>query len=383
MAYVAEEKLTVASNLEEKGIVPMQSAPRNEPAPVSPTMDIASSFFKNTGELLGKLDAVPKQAMQLKDVFDIVGNISSGMDGMSELFTKEHLTLSDGLSIAGKIASGVVGVLEAMALGPEAGVISASAMIGGSIISYVTDLRQKQGAYTAAKQQEYEKAKGTFIMNDGGAGAYIDFAAKISRPPTHKWKMPGTDPARDVMRSQGKGAYDLTNPIPMAVADQMAPKNYMPVITRYNLADDLMPIKKSYFEEMAGLRKRLLAAGYDLGNQAFLNEALQSKEYAARYDKEHGTHTLEKTLLTIKETAYHVVDQANDGRQIVDDLPAKQRRRAVQPNGTVGKSVVINVNRPLIEHLTITSASVNDGVDNMRRQIEEALLDILNSTDIR
>ena len=46
-----------------------------------------------------------------------------------------------------------------------------------------------------------------------------------------------------------------------------------------------------------------------------------------------------------------------------------------------GRVININLNRPMIEHFTINTKEVKGGLNDLKHQVEEVLLEILNSAN--
>jgi hypothetical protein len=128
------------------------------------------------------------------------------------------------------------------------------------------------------------------------------------------------------------------------------------------------------------LQQQLIAAGTTGGNAGFVQEVAKAREDAQRYGRMHHTHILERTDLAIRESAYDLLNRANGQRQIEDDPPIAKKSSRMAGAGT-GRTVVINLNRPLIEHFTITASDTKTGISNLKEQVEQALLEVLNNAN--
>jgi hypothetical protein len=77
---------------------------------------------------------------------------------------------------------------------------------------------------------------------------------------------------------------------------------------------------------------------------------------------------------------YNTANKRENNKTDVDYLLGE--RPIVRPEFETGKkAIIINLNRPMIEHFTVHVGNSREGVGELKKAVEEVLLEILNSAN--
>ena len=104
---------------------------------------------------------------------------------------------------------------------------------------------------------------------------------------------------------------------------------------------------------------------------------------AKNYGHLQHTKIAEMAQLTERSTfagLYNTADKRENNKTDVDYLLGE--RPIIRPESETGKkAIIINLNRPMIEHFTVHVGNSREGVGELKKAVEEVLLEILNSAN--
>ncbi len=124
--------------------------------------------------------------------------------------------------------------------------------------------------------------------------------------------------------------------------------------------------------------------------------ALDKSSRTAKWAKKQSDEIQRQFNLAHPDLVFHVpTDQEITNARLRElGLPQEPNERKPQksnantaahfhssPVNQAGKSVTINLNKPMIEHFTINAKEVKEGLNDLKRRVEEILLEILNSAN--
>ncbi|MES2701868.1 MAG: hypothetical protein V4649_04470 [Bacteroidota bacterium] len=347
--------------------------PRNRTLEAITNIGSGASIGKNTYSFFKRLPG----DKTLKTAFDLTSKMSDGVQGFTDALTKGNMTATEYMTVAKKIVSGATAVAEAFALGgPVAAIATAAVITAGTIMSVNEDAENKKKLQEQEQVKRSAWVKSTFAMTEHQADNYIKNITTIPKPTSHQWHMKNT-PLAEVVKSYGADAYTLNIPVPMAKTDQPDPRAKLLRGVKYE-EDAALPLKQSFLEETSAVRMRLLTGGAMGGRRGFEQAAIAVREQAKQYDAMNHTHTLKKAELVIKESAYNFLRIANGDKIIYD----KAYQQAPGERSREGRTIIINLNKSLIQNFTIHTAKAQDSIADLKQKVEEVLIEILHNENV-
>jgi hypothetical protein len=143
------------------------------------------------------------------------------------------------------------------------------------------------------------------------------------------------------------------------------------------------PISKGFWQHVSPVYNTLMSAGQTKGLDGFVEAYYNEVGAAKKYDYLHKSKTAEMVLLTGQTAFSDMYQNANKNGNNKPDI--QYMLRGERTNSSVSetgkKAITINLNRPMIEHFTVHVGNIREGVGELRKAVEEVLLEILNSAN--
>ena len=107
---------------------------------------------------------------------------------------------------------------------------------------------------------------------------------------------------------------------------------------------------------------------------------------AKKYDGYYHTNISRLVNSAVEESKVFLLQMANEGRVIPENnserLKNGNAKRLYTVSGGNEKTIIINLNKPIIENFIINAKDVKDGLNDFKHKVEEVLLEILNSANV-
>jgi|GEM_PF-5170657 len=347
-------------------------------------IDEFQKLADGTGKIVKVFEELCPKAKKLTQGLELASNLYEGLSVIEAASVAEGAGIIDGVSIIGEMISGMAGVASVSTMfGLPGWIVGAGLLTTGTLLSMNTQERKE----IERKNEENEvsrKALETFEMTESKANSYFSQIEALSRTETHKWHI-DQKPQKENIKKYGKEAYSLNNTFPSVIAytDALTIKRNVPPEIAH-ISEDKFPTHSSYLEKTSPLQQKLLYIGLTDGRDAFFESANRSAIKAKERDSIRGINSFAMTQSAINEVFDQIVHMSNDGK-IAAKLPrhvdAQQSVADALPINQHG-SVVINLNKPMIGSFVINTRDVKEGINNFKHEVEEVLLEILNSANV-
>ncbi len=265
------------------------------------------------------------------------------------------------------------------------GVALAAGAMAAGIYKYYDDLDKRQQEYAASVKSQRDRSDKTFYMSGGAADSFSNGLAEIYErvavavPTTETDRKMSLNPRETIKQKYGEQAYYLGyEPI------QPAMDNVMHVSLMGAMANEKeAPISKGFWQHMSPVYSALINAGETKELNGFVEAFYNEVGTAKKYDYLHKSKTAEMVPLTGKTAFSDMYQNANKNGNNKPDI--QYMLRGERTNSSVSetgkKAITINLNRPMIEHFTVHVGNSREGVGELRKAVEEVLLEILNSAN--
>ena len=311
-----------------------------------------------------------------------IKNLHSGIKSFNNL-TKVGSEVEDLLSATEKATA----VMEEIGEGSEALAGAASLassgsflgpgewIVGGAIIAsaFINDLVSENSRHKKRRlsAEGTEEALSTFYMDETEADNYINAEPKLVK--SHREQ----DEYNKAIKKYGPYAPEPSFSIPQPQTDH--PNNvFLGEATMQQNNDRLLP-QKSFADISTPMINDLITIGEKKGMGSFnrkvneLNRQISKKGYNKQY--------AEYTRSAIKIAKGRLIDESGNGYiEVGQSLPGRSSGGGFERSQS--RQIVINLNKPLIDHFTINVKDTKEGVADLKRKVEEVLLEILNSANV-
>jgi hypothetical protein len=260
----------------------------------------------------------------------------------------------------------------------------AGAMTTG-IYEYYDELDKRQKEYAASVKSQRDRSDKTFYMSGGAADNFSNGLAEIYErvavavPTTITNRKMSLNPRETIKQKYGEQAYYLGyEPIQPAMDNVM---HVSPIGAMTNEKE--APISKGFWQHMSPVYSALINAGETKGLNGFVEAFYNEVGTAKKYDHMHKSKTAEMVLLTGQTAFSDMYQNANKNGNNKPDIQYMLRgeRTNSSVSDTGKKAITINLNRPMIEHFTVHVGNSREGVGELKKAVEEVLLEILNSAN--
>ncbi len=192
--------------------------------------------------------------------------------------------------------------------------------------------------------------------------------------------------AAENLKKYGVNKAIYEPPVPLQAVDQLYQKQNIPPGMQYAAEDQpKAAVKKSFLEKTSSIEQRLEIIGRYTGKQAFDLAVREEIEGAQHHDAKYSDKLTPLVRDAANQAKQNVLKMANENRMIPDreqEIKTNSRRSSViQGDNQGGRTININLNKPMIEYFTINTNGVKEGINDFKHKVEEALLEILNSAN--
>ncbi len=264
------------------------------------------------------------------------------------------------------------------------GALAASAMAAG-MYEYNDDLDKRQQEYAASTKNQRDRSDKTFYVSGRNADNFsIELAELYERlavavPTAVADRKMSLTPRETIEQKYGEQAYYLSYDRIQPAGDNVM--HVSPIGSVTNEKEET--ISKGFWQHMSPVYNTLMSSGQTKGLDGFVEPYYNEVGTAKKYDYLHKSKTEEMVLLT-EQTAFADLYQTakkngNNKPDIQYLLDGERTNRPVYETGK--KAITINLNRPMIEHFTVHVGNSREGVGELRKAVEEVLLEILNSAN--
>ena len=262
--------------------------------------------------------------------------------------------------------------------------LEAGAIVAG-IYEYYDDLDKLQRDYAASEKSQRDRYGKTFYVSGGAADNFSNGLAEIYErvavavPTTETDRKMSMNPRETIKQKYGEHAYYLGYELIVPAMDNVMHVSPIGAMTNEKEAS----ISKGGWQHVSPVYNTLLSTGQTKGLDGFVEGYYNEVGAAKKYDYLHKSKTAETVLLT-RQTAFADLNQTanktgNNKPDIEYMLRGERTNSSVSETGK--KAITINLNRPMIEHFTVHVGNSREGVGELRKAVEEVLLEILNSAN--
>lgn len=349
-------------------------------------------------QLLG--DASPK-VKNLKAALDILGYTADGIVDGAKLLSgpAAGITAAEGIATAGEAMTGVAGIVEAAGmLGPEAaiaalGVIAIGSVVASDVPGSVNvpfEIREmadsqdmKRYLWNKERQQDREKL---IVLHHVTNLEQLDNVEK---------ELDSDYMLEDRAKRVQSGLNNTTVDFSYLTNKWLKPEPIDPQKFLADIGLPYLPPKPEITDvqrialEVKNIKEQALFDSF--GKQ--VDTAKMNKAIAEVYKKYRPPYT---ELNPRKDTAYRLPTEDEIEELQRDKLglamppgsknPHKRQIRGYQHDymgrplsQTMGRVVNIQLNKPMIENIIINANGTKEGINDLKREVEQALLEILNS----
>ena len=347
-------------------------------------IDEFQKLADSTIKIVKVFDELYPKAKKLTQGLELASNLSGGLMGIEAASVAEGAGIIDGVKIVGELVSGITGVASVPTMfGLPGWIVGAGLLTTETLLSMNTQERKEK----ERKNEENEVSRtalATFEMTEKKTNSYFSQIETLSRIETHKWHIDQI-PQKENIKKYGKEAYALNNTFPSVIAytDGLTIKRNVPPEIAHK-SEDKFPTHSSYLGKTSALQQKLLYIGHTERRDAFFESANRSAIMAKDRDRISDANSFPITQSAINEVFNQIVHMSND-RKIAATLPrhvdTQQSAHDALPISQHG-GVVINLNRPMIGSFVINTRDMKEGINNLKHEVEEVLLEILNSANV-
>jgi hypothetical protein len=362
-----------------------------------------NALSKYTGTILGladrtkdvtnAFDELYPSIRNVKTTIDFVDDLKESIAGISEIVNagKKGLSAAGVLEASADVVAGAIGVAEASAaLGPGGWIIGLGslAVAGIAYASSKSSNQQeklnfqfgdvKRSFWEAEKQKDREKLIDLYNVHNYKQLDDVEKELNSNYMVADRMRR-----VNEALRNQEVSFPNLTNKwvrpdfrnVRSDVNELFSPKLNGPLSdqkTLESMKNDLWeqavydgfghPNIKKYNEDIAKLQTRIKTTKQTKNNQIRL---------ATENDWE---------LYRRRQRNLPIPPEERNSDKSLDQVLTPDN---IVPSKTaVGRTININLNRPMIEHFTINAKEMKEGVDDFKHKVEEVLLEILNSANV-
>ena len=338
----------------------------------------------NTAAAFGEL---PRGLKTLKSSLGMLNEVGEGVKGMETMASVAEggVTIAEGITAGGEIAATAIGVAEVgAAFGPPGWVLSLAALATFAIANTTTK------APPAAEEMTTDKMKG--MIWDGEERDDREKLIKAYHPFNYEGYL-AIDRELDspeMRDDRKKRLYQQMYGSSVLETDAILFGGVLP-----DRKGEKTSIQKLGFLNTKELANEVAAIKARWAYESFggpINTKGANKEIAALYKKNKVQQAVEKAA-SAKEVSVRLAteEELEDYNLKKQGLPAKsavtgRTNRGVGSYllpvpGNGGRTITINLNKPMIEHFTINTNEIKKGLNDFKHKVEEVLLEILNSAN--
>ena len=248
-------------------------------------------------------------------------------------------------------------------------------IVGGAIVAgaFINDLisEDSHDKKRMLNAERTEDALNTFYMNNAEVDRFINVEPKVVK--SHREQ----DEYNKAMKKYGRYAFEPSFSIPQPQADH--PHNvFLGGVPMQQDNDRLLP-QKSFSDISTPIIYDLITLGEKKGMGSFNRKVNELNLQIGKngYNKQYA----EYTRSAIKIAKGHLIDESGNGYiEVGQSLPGRSSGGGFERSPS--RQIVINLNKPMIDHFTINVKDTKEGVADLKRKVEEVLLAILNSANV-
>ena len=344
----------------------------------------------------------------LEKVLETTSDVSEGVSGFAKLFlaSEDGLSIAEGLTTAGEIMAGATGVAEAStAFGPPGWVVGISTLaIGGTASILMSEPKDsgsgkmdidpnhwRQFFEDQEKQKDLEKLIDIYNvsnlkqLDDVKKEVNSDFRIEDRKKRVDKLMDDWQKEANEIKRNSFIEFPELKNkwvkPDKLG-SDEFVKKWFFP-------ADPLTDDEKLSLG-IEDIQKRY---EFDARFKHEKADTVKMNREIAEFTHLNKHYNLinpvqEMRLATEREWLLPEYDRRDLTRPPAKDAINKKQNKQSVPgyslvpfNNNNSRVININLNKPMIEHFTINTKEVKEGLNDFKHKVEEVLLEILNSAN--
>jgi len=369
-----EERSTIAANNNDTGLIVTNEL-----------LASVGETSKAVGILTGVLKTTNSGIEKFAGVVTTTGQVAASKNANTKLAQGLNGELSMYETVKAAVESIETTALITTAITGWGGVAIAAGAMAAGIYEYYDDLDKRQKAYAATVKKERVQSGKTFYMSGVNADkisnglADIYDRVAIAEPMTvTDRKMSKTQQAA-IKQKYGEQAYYLSYEPKLSARDNVLDVSQLGAMTK----GKEIPITKGFWQQMSPVYGTQMSAGQISGLEGFVAAYYNEVGAAKKYDYLHKSKTAEMVLPTGQTAFADLYQTANKSGNNKPDvqymLKGEHTNSPVHETGK--KAITINLNRPMIEHFTVHVGNSKEGVGELKRAVEEVLLEILNSAN--
>jgi len=369
-----DELKTIAANSNEKGLTVTNELLASV-GETSKAVGLLTNELKTTNSGIEKFAGVVTTTGQVAASINTNTKLAQGLNGELSMYETVKAAVESIETIA-LITTTITG---------WGGVAIAPAAMAAGIYEYYDDLDKRQKAYAATVKKEHDQSDKTFYMSEVDADKFSNGLADIYDRVTIAAPMTVTDrkmsenPREAIKQKYGEQAYYLGYEPKLSVRDNVLDVSQLGAMTK----GKEIPITKGFWQQMSPVYGTQMSAGQISGLEGFVAAYYNEVGAAKKYDYLHKSKTAEMVLPTGQTAFADLYQTANKSGNNKPDvqymLKGEHTNSPVHETGK--KAITINLNRPMIEHFTVHVGNSKEGVGELKRAVEEVLLEILNSVN--